>query len=167
MGGAFTSNLTWRWCFYINLPIGAVTAAGLLFLLKLPKHAKRASEGWFVVAKRMDPMGTSIFVPAIVCLLLALQWGGTMYPWHNGRIIALFVLFVVLLIGFIILQIILKDDATGKSRSCTLLIQPADCCSSTSNCHATNDYVCLLLWSVHWRLVLHTDLFHTHLVPSH
>lgn len=53
----------------------------------------------------LDPIGTILFVPGIVCLLLALQWGGTVYPWSNARIIALFVIFGVLIIGFVLVQI--------------------------------------------------------------
>lgn len=53
-----------------------------------------------------------VFIPAIVCLLLALQWGGTKYPWSNGRIIALLVLFGVLIIVFIGIQIWKGEYAT-------------------------------------------------------
>ncbi|KFY01036.1 hypothetical protein O988_02960 [Pseudogymnoascus sp. VKM F-3808] len=116
MGGAFTEKLTWRWCFYINLPIGAVTTVGLVFFLKLKKKAKRKEQPFWVTFKHLDPLGTAIFVPAIICLLLALQWGGVNYPWSNGRIIALFVLFGITLIVFIWLQIWLKDDATVPAR---------------------------------------------------
>ncbi|ELR02715.1 hypothetical protein VC83_08414 [Pseudogymnoascus destructans] len=116
MGGAFTEKLTWRWCFYINLPIGAVTTVGLLAFLKLKKKAKRKEKSFWITFKHLDPLGTAIFVPAIICLLLALQWGGVIYEWGNGRIIALFVLFGLTIIVFIALQIYLKDDATVPAR---------------------------------------------------
>lgn len=61
---------------------------------------------------QLDPLGTVIFVPAIVCLLLALQWGGVTYDWSNGRIIALFVVFGIAIVAFVALQIILGDKAT-------------------------------------------------------
>lgn len=64
----------------------------------------------------MDPLGIITFLPAIVCLLLALQWGGTTYPWSNGRIIALFVLAGVLLITFLVIQIQRQENAMVPPR---------------------------------------------------
>ena len=88
MGGAFTQHLTWRWCFYINLPLGGVTAAGLVFLLRLKPARRDGNVPPMAVVKMLDPVGNFIFVPAIICLLLALQWGGVQYAWSNARIIA-------------------------------------------------------------------------------
>ena len=65
---------------------------------------------------RIDIPGTLVFIPCIVCLLLALQWGGQKYPWSDGRIIALFVLFGVLLIVFIVIQIWRQESATVPPR---------------------------------------------------
>jgi MFS family permease len=113
MGGAFTDHATWRWCFYVNLPIGGVTAVGILTLLKLPPRAMAQKRSRIQTIKSLDPLGTVVFVPSIVCLLLALEWGGVQYPWSNGRIIALFVIFVIGIVIFIGLQIALGEDATG------------------------------------------------------
>ena len=52
----------------------------------------------------------------IVCLLLALQWGGSKYPWHNGNVIALLVVFAILLVVFTIIQFWKKDNATVPPR---------------------------------------------------
>lgn len=82
-----------------------MTAVVLLFLLKPPKQDKRESIGFMATFMELDPIGTILFVPGIVCLLLALQWGGTQYPWSSGRIIALFVIFGLLIIGFVAVQI--------------------------------------------------------------
>jgi hypothetical protein len=65
---------------------------------------------------QLDPVGTLLFMPGIICLLLALQWGGTKYPWNNARIIALFVVFAVLILIFIVVQIHNKDNATVPPR---------------------------------------------------
>jgi hypothetical protein len=64
----------------------------------------------------MDPIGFSFFVPGVVCLLLALQWGGGKYDWGNARIIVLFVLFGLLIVGFVIVQIWLGEAATVPPR---------------------------------------------------
>jgi hypothetical protein len=60
----------------------------------------------------LDPIGTTVFIPAIVCLLLALQLGGSTYPWSSGRIIAFFVVFGILFIAFIGIQIWRDESAT-------------------------------------------------------
>lgn len=69
--------------------------------------------------KRLDPLGTFFFLPAIVSLLLALQWGGSKYTWGNGRIIALFILFGVLILAFAAVQILRPQTATVPPRVIT------------------------------------------------
>lgn len=66
---------------------------------------------------QIDPIGTLVFVPGIVCLLLALQWGGSTYQWKDGRIIALLVLAGVLLLAFIAVQLWEGDSATVPARN--------------------------------------------------
>lgn len=65
---------------------------------------------------RLDPFGTLAFLPGIICYLLAIEWGGTTYPWSNGRIIALFVLAGILSIAFIIIQQWQQENATVRPR---------------------------------------------------
>ncbi|KAF7331034.1 Major facilitator superfamily transporter [Mycena venus] len=117
MGGVFTDKVTWRWCFYINLPIGGVTlfVIALFFTAPGASHTKQ-SMGFAERINQFDPFGTAIFVPAVVCLLLALQWGGSKYPWSDGRIIALFVLFGVFISVFIGIQFWKQDMATVPPR---------------------------------------------------
>lgn len=61
---------------------------------------------------RFDPIGTATIIPSIICLLLALQWGGLEYPWRSLRVIATLVCFGVSIIGWFILQIFQGDNAT-------------------------------------------------------
>jgi MFS family permease len=78
LGGAFTTEVTWRWCFYINLPMGGAAMLVILFLLDIP-----AQESAHLPLKsklaQLDFYGTALLVPGCVCLLLALQWGGVTY----------------------------------------------------------------------------------------
>ena len=116
LGGVFTDKATWRWCFFINLPIGAITVIVILFFFKNPERAAISDLGWKARVQEFDIYGTIVFMPAIICLLLALQWGGTKYPWSNGRIIGLFVAFGVLIIIFIGIQFWKGDSGTIPPR---------------------------------------------------
>jgi hypothetical protein len=83
-----------------------------MIFFKSPERTAVANLGWKERVKEFDLYGTIVFIPAIICLLLALQWGGTKYPWSSGRIIGLFVVFGVLIIAFIAIQFWKQDSAT-------------------------------------------------------
>jgi MFS family permease len=113
MGGAFTALVTWRLCFYINLPIGLITAiCVLIFLDKKVGHKPEFELKLREKLVQFDLLGLAAFIPFIVCLLLALQWGGSTFAWSDGRIIALLVLAGLLLIAFTVIQIRQGDKAT-------------------------------------------------------
>jgi MFS family permease len=115
LGGVFTDKATWRLCFYINLPIGAITIGVIIFYFKPPGRAA-VSIPWSERINQLDLLGTIFFMPAVICLLLALQWGGSKYPWDDARVIALFVLFGVLIIVFLVIQYYKGDNATVPPR---------------------------------------------------
>ncbi|KAI8723732.1 MFS domain-containing protein [Fusarium sp. LHS14.1] len=111
IGGAFAGRATWRWCFYMNLPIGAVASTFLLFFLKVSKQEHESVPISKHIA-RLDPLGTFFFVPSMICLILALQWGGSTYSWSNWRLILLFIVFGLTAVAFAVVQVMMPDTAT-------------------------------------------------------
>lgn len=93
IGGTLTEHATWRWCFYMNLPIGGV-AALILVSIQIPDPTIKAkfSMGLIhTVIPELDLFGWALFVPAIIMFLLALQFGnGSSYTWDSATVIGLF-----------------------------------------------------------------------------
>ncbi|RCI15765.1 hypothetical protein L249_2752 [Ophiocordyceps polyrhachis-furcata BCC 54312] len=113
LGGAFTQNVTWRWCFYINLPIGGLAMVIVFFVVHFNRNTAAGSHLSFSTRLRqLDLTGIAIFVPAIVCLLLALQWGGADYPWPDSHIVGLFIGFGLMIAVFVALQLWKGDGGT-------------------------------------------------------
>lgn len=100
LGGVFTDNATWRWCFYINLPIGGVSAAIIILLFQTPHHAKPRVATLKEKLLQLDLSGTALLLCAFTCMVLALQWGGVTKPWNSADVIGTFVGFGLLLIAF-------------------------------------------------------------------
>ncbi|QGA13971.1 hypothetical protein EYB26_001623 [Talaromyces marneffei] len=115
IGGGFTSNVTWRWCFYLNLPIGGVAFLACLLWLNVPNEPT-VNLPLAEKIKRLDLIGTVLILPCLICLLLALQWGGTTDAWNSGRIIALLVVFAVTLLLYGASQAFRPDTASIPPR---------------------------------------------------
>ncbi|KAF2429316.1 MFS general substrate transporter [Tothia fuscella] len=118
LGGALTDKASWRWCFWINLPIGGVTIAFLAFFFHPPP---RKSNGLSILQRlaKLDGTGAALFIPAIIMILLALQWGGTNYAWKSATIVGLFVGGFLLTIIFALWQVHAGDDAMIPPRLIT------------------------------------------------
>lgn len=111
IGGALTERATWRWCFYLNLPVGAVAFVFMFLFLRMPKKVHPPATISEQIL-RLDPFGTFFFIPSTVSLLLALQWGGSTYAWSNWRIILLFIMFGLCAVGFAAVQILMPKTAS-------------------------------------------------------
>jgi MFS family permease len=104
VGGALAqSTATWRWGFYINLPIAGLFAPGYLFLLPSINAMPDVSLGKKL--RMQDWIGIIIFTAFCACFCMAGSFGGTLYEWNSGSEITLWVMTVVLLVAFIFVTI--------------------------------------------------------------
>lgn len=106
---------TWRWCFYINLPVGAFSFGAVVLLLKVETH-KRPKLSLLSQIQRLDPIGALFFMPSMVCLVLALEWGGSTYTWTAPKVIGLLVTFAVLFVAFIFVEVMMPETAMAPTR---------------------------------------------------
>ncbi|ORX92368.1 MFS general substrate transporter [Basidiobolus meristosporus CBS 931.73] len=100
LGGVFTDEATWRWAFYINLPIGVIAIVIVVLFLHLPS----THGSFWEKVNRIDFIGTLLLLGFIITLLLPTQWGGNEYAWNSPIIIALFCVSGVLLIAFVVVE---------------------------------------------------------------
>ncbi len=95
IGGYLTDDVSWRWVFYVNVPIGIIALAVVIFTLHLAKHDSRP---------RLDIGGMVLIAAASACIVLFSVWGGTKYAWDSVQIIGLGAGFVVLTVAFLFVE---------------------------------------------------------------
>jgi len=92
VGGYITDSLSWRWIFYINMPIGGAALVYLALTLHVPLHK---------VKHKIDYLGAALLTVAASSLVLLTTWGGTQYPWRSAQIMGLGAVAVAATAGFI------------------------------------------------------------------
>ena len=105
-------------CITVNLPLGAVVAVILVFFFH-PSRRESNKQSFIEKAKLLDLPGLLIFIPSVIMLLLALQWGGHTYPWKSATIIGLIIGFGVMIFIFTVWQWYQKDNASIPFRILT------------------------------------------------
>ncbi|KAJ2398037.1 hypothetical protein GGI05_000325, partial [Coemansia sp. RSA 2603] len=112
LGGVFSDKVTWRWAFYINLPISGVVLLIVVFFLRLPQP----QGSLWAKLKKVDFLGSLVLIGAVVMILLALTWGGNAFPWKSARVICLLVFGVLLLGVFLVIEWKTPADPTVPLR---------------------------------------------------
>ncbi|KAL8727611.1 MAG: hypothetical protein Q9166_005919 [cf. Caloplaca sp. 2 TL-2023] len=103
-GGLIVQYTSWRWVFYLNLPVGGAALAMLIAFLQVNYEKETTIKAKL---KRIDWIGNAIFVASVVAVLIALSWAGTVYPWNTYRIIVPLVLGCM---GFVIFLLYEKSN---------------------------------------------------------
>ncbi|KIL93774.1 hypothetical protein FAVG1_02335 [Fusarium avenaceum] len=114
--GGYLTSVTWRWCFWINVPIGGLALFLLCILAPNRPPPSKPADTWRQRFFDLDPLGFVLVAGSISSLLFALEFGKEDQEWSSGRVVALFVVFAVLLLIFAGYQVWRGEKATIPPR---------------------------------------------------
>ncbi|KAK7019548.1 DHA14-like major facilitator [Favolaschia claudopus] len=156
IGGIITDKLSFRYCFYLSLPLGGITLSLVIFLLKIQHSSTRivSTTNFFQRLLNFDPFGTLVFIPAITSLLLVLQWGGSKYLWTSAPILGLLIAFIILIAIFTAIQIVAQDRATIPPR---ILLRRSIWSSSLFAFALGGAFIIVTFYLPIWFQVIHGD----------
>ncbi len=100
LGGWITENTSWRWVFYVNLPVGIIAMLVLIFLMPALRSTEKKVS--------IDYIGAALLIAGTVPLMLGFTWAGTQYDWLSPQIIGLFAGAVIVLTAFVVYEALLE-----------------------------------------------------------
>ncbi|KAF2502206.1 major facilitator superfamily transporter [Lophium mytilinum] len=116
IGGGFTATVSWRWCFYINLPVGGLAA--LFTVLSFNIHVEPLKASFKEKVLQLDLVGAAVLMGGIIAFILALQYGGQTMAWNSSTVIGLLVGFVLIFAAFLLWEAFQKERAMMILRLC-------------------------------------------------
>jgi MFS family permease len=152
VGGALAQDNAWRWIFYLNLPVLGIGFVGVLVFLNQDLRQR----GLLEKLRKIDYVGSFLFVSSSTSILIALSWGGAMYSWTSWHTLAPLILGAAGLAAFTVHQVVLGSESRpAETRLDTLLPMRIFANRSTSITYMNTFFHGMILWSIVYYMPLY------------